>query len=250
MYKSKRCYPEGERPYPLPHFENLSKGNLGTECRGYTECPNERFPQDVKKPRIELFAFRLAFCDGAPTKEQQNTVALFGVEKELEKQHLCISTLRSSVPYVDPTDGFMTIRCPKLLKDTDTRIGVIKDTKNLNRKQKVCGYNAVLSISVEMHLGIELPVAVCNIAGNADEADLLVENTDQIYVHHECEVKIAIADSKYDSVKNYAYLRANGSIPIVDYNPRNENLSKDILVKRGYDQNGLPFAPCGLFCKA
>jgi hypothetical protein len=233
----------------LYRLENLSKGNLGKECRVYTECQSERFPDDVKRPKIELFAFRLSFCDGEPTQEQRNTASLFGVEKELEKQHLCISTLRSNVTYVDPTDGSMTIRCPKLPKDTDARIGVRKDTKNPDRKQKVFGYNAVLSTSVEMHLGIELPVAVSNIAGNADEADLLVENTDQIYLHHECKAKIAIADSKYDAIKNYAYLRANGSIPIVDYNPRNENLSKDTLVKRGYDQNGWPFAPCGLLCR-
>ena len=70
----------------LYRLNNLPKANLGSECRLYAECPSERFPKDVKKPRIELFAFRLAFCDCTPTSEQQNTAALFGVEKELARQ--------------------------------------------------------------------------------------------------------------------------------------------------------------------
>jgi len=44
-------------------LEHMSENNLGSECRVYTECPSDRFPQDVKKPRIELFALRLGFCD-------------------------------------------------------------------------------------------------------------------------------------------------------------------------------------------
>ena len=36
---------------------------------------------------------------------------------------------------------------------------------------------------------------------------------------------------------------------IIDYNRRNEKLSKDDLKKRGYDENGWPFALCGLLCR-
>ncbi len=62
-------------------------------------------------------------------------------------------------------------------------------------------------------------------------------------------MKIDIADAKYDIINNYEYLRGKGSIPIIDYNPRNENLSKRAILDRGYDQNGWPFAPCGLLCR-
>jgi hypothetical protein len=37
--------------------------------------------------------------------------------------------------------------------------------------------------------------------------------------------------------------------PIIDYNVRNENLSKQALLNRGYDQKGWPFAPCGLLTR-
>jgi hypothetical protein len=54
---------------------------------------------------------------------------------------------------------------------------------------------------------------------------------------------------EYDIIANYDYIRGSGSIPIIDYNPRNEKLSKQDLIERGYDQNGYPFAPCGLLCR-
>ena len=233
----------------LYRLNNLANNNLGAEARVYTQCPSHRFPENVKKPKIELFAFRLAFSDVEPTEEQRNTAILFGVEEELDKQRLCIQTIRSNVLDVNADDGSITICCPKLPKDTDARIGVRRDPKNPARKEKIFGYNLVLSTSVELHLKIELPVAVTNIAGNAEEGSLIIENKEQVHNHHKIQVKIDIADSKYDIIKNYNYIRDKASIPIIDYNTRNENLSKQALINRGYDQKGWPFAPCGLLTR-
>ena len=102
-------------------LNKLSDNNLGSEVRAYTQCPSDRFPVDVNKPRIELFAFKLAFADGKSTEEQRNTAILFGVDEELDKQHLCINTIRSNVTNIDFSNGSMTICCPKLPKDTDAR---------------------------------------------------------------------------------------------------------------------------------
>jgi len=233
----------------LYRLNNLSKNNLGSESRVYTECPSNRFPEDVKKPKIELFAFRLAFADGEISEEQKNTAKLFRVKEDLDKQHLCIQTIRSNLFYINPDDASITIRCPKLPKDTDARIGVRRDPKNPDKKQKIFGYNLVLSTSVEVHLKIELPVAVTNIAGNAEEGSQIINNKEQIHAHHNCQVKADIADAKYDIISNYQYIRDKGSIPIIDYNRRNENLSKQALLNRGYDQKGWPFAPCGLLTR-
>jgi len=231
------------------NLNNLSKNNLGSESRVYTECPSDRFPEDVKKPKIELFAFRLAFADGEISEEQKNTAKLFRVKEDLDKQHLCIQTIRSNLFYINPYDASITIRCPKLPKDTDARIGVRRDPKNPDKKQKIFGYNLVLSTSVEVHLKIELPVAVTNIAGNAEEGSQIINNKEQVHAHHNCQVKADIADAKYDIISNYQYIRDKGSIPIIDYNRRNENLSKQTLLNRGYDQKGWPFAPCGLLTR-
>jgi hypothetical protein len=233
----------------LYRLNNIAENNMGSEVRVYTECPSDRFPKDVKKPRIELFAFKLAFADGELTDEQKNTAILFDVEEHLQKQQLCINTLRSNVTNINFTDRSMTIACPKLPKDTDARIGVRRDPQNPNRKQKIFGYNLVLTTSVEVHLKLELPVAVTNIAGNAQEGSQIISNSQQIDCHHQCQTNIDIADAKYDITENYDYIRAKESIPIIDYNPRNENLRKQALIDRGYDHNGWPFAPCGLLCR-
>jgi hypothetical protein len=239
----------------LYRLNNLSENNLGSEVRVYTHCPSDNFPEkdkqgkEIKKPKIELFAFRLAFADGEPTEEQNNTALLFDVKEELDKQQLCINTLRSNVSNVNFDDGTMTISCPKLPKDTDARIGVRRDPKNSDKLQRIFGYNLVLSTSVELKLQIELPVAVTNISGNAEEGSQLLKNKEQIHNHHQCQVKIDILDAKYDIINNYKYIRDKGSIPVIDYNVRNEKLSKKDLLNRGYDQNGWPFAPCGLLTK-
>jgi len=237
------------------NLNNLAQNNLGSEVRVYTVCPSDRFPEkdkkgnEIKKPKIELFAFKLAFADGQPTEEQRNTAILFGVKEELDKQQLCINTLRSNVACIDSYDGSMTICCPKLPKDTDARIGVRRDPKNPDKIEKIFGYNLVLSTSVEVHLQIELPVAVTNIPGNAEEGSQFIKNKEQIHNHHQCQVKIDIADAKYDIIKNYDYIRGKGSIPIIDYNTRNENLSKQAILNRGYDQKGWPLAPCGILTR-
>ncbi len=242
----------------LYRLNNLDQNNLGSEVRVYTECPSTMFPgknrkgNEIKKPKIELFAFRLAFVDGEHSQEQKNTALIFDVKEELDKQNLCLNTIRSNVSRINFTDGSMTMCCPKIPKDIDARIGVRRNPQDPNRKQKIFGYNLVLTTSVEVHLKLELPVAVTNIAGNADEGSQIINNNEQIHRHHPIganQVKVDIADAKYDIIKNYHYIRGKGSIPIIDYNPRNENLSKQALINRGYDQKGWPFAPCGLLTR-
>jgi hypothetical protein len=126
------------------------------------------------------------------------------------------------------------------------KIGVRRDPKNASKKQKIFGYNLVLSTSVELNLKLELPVAATNIAGNGEEGKKIITNTKQIRSHHDCRTKVDIADAKYDTIENYTYLREKGSIPIIDYNPGREKLTAKDLKKRGYDRNGWPFAPCGI----
>ena len=118
-----------------------------------------------------------------------------------------------------------------------------------DRKEKIFGYNLVLSTSVQVQLKIELPVAATNIAGNAEEGSQIIHNKEQVHNYHQAGVRIDIADAKYDIIHNYEYIREKGSIPVIDYNRRNEDLSKTAMISRGYDQNGWPFAPCGLLCR-
>jgi len=138
----------------LYRLDNLSQNNLGSEIRVYTQCPSDRFPEkdksgnEIKKPKIELFALRgvgslclyepeaftLAFADGQPTEEQNNTAVLFKVKEILDKQNLCINTIRSNVSGINLDDGSMTMGSPKLPKDIDAKIGVRRNPQNPSKK--------------------------------------------------------------------------------------------------------------------
>jgi len=55
---------------------------------------------------------------------------------------------------------------------------------------------------------------------------------EQILQHHERSSKIDLADAKYDDLHNYQFSRSHGAIPIIDYNPRNENRSSVALKEK------------------
>jgi hypothetical protein len=126
---------------------------------------------------------------------------------------------------------------------------VRRNPQNPNHKQKIFGFNAVIGTSIEVSLGIELPVACLTIAGNAQEGNQFIPVKDQILQHHGRSSRIDLADAKYDELHNYHFSRSRGAIPIIDYNPRNENRSSLALKERGYDQNGWPYAPCGVLMR-
>jgi hypothetical protein len=92
------------------------------------------------------------------------------------------------------------------------------------------------------------PVGCLTISGNAQEGNQFIPLKEQLSCHHP-NTKIDVADAKYDELHNYEYARTLHSIPLIDYNVRNENVSLDALKLRGYDRNGWPFAPCGLLCQ-
>jgi hypothetical protein len=130
----------------------------------------------------------------------------------------------------------------------EARIGVRRNPKNPDKVEKVFGYNAILTTSIELSLGIELPVGCLTISGNAEEGNQFIPLKEQLSNHHP-NTKIDVADAKYDELHNYQFTRATGSIPLIDYNIRNEDVSLEGLKQRGFDRNGWPFAPCGVLCR-
>jgi len=229
-------------------LNNLSKIQIDKEFRIKVECPSA-LPDHIKRSKIEVVALKLVVAEEHLSSAQVNTALLFGVHEELTKQGLCIKTVRSNIATIDTFNNSAAICCPKLPKDTDARIGVRRDPQNANKKQKIFGYNLVISTSVELDLKLELPVAATNIAGNGEEGSMLIVNNEQIDPHHRARIKVDIADAKYDITKNYQYLRDKGSVPIIDYNRRRENISSAALRERGYDTNGWPYAPCGILTR-
>ena len=230
-------------------LNNLHRVNLEKSFKIKALCPNSSFPEKVKRPRLEVLVMKLVPAEGQPSDDQINTANLFGVKDLLEQNKLSLSIIRSNISEIVPDEDRASFCCYKLPKDTDARIGVRRDPVNPNKKQKIFGYNLILSTSVEPDIKLELPVAGTNIAGNADKGKKIITNTRQINHYHECRTKIHLADAKYDSTENYEFIRNNASIPFIDYNSGKENRSAQALQDRGYNENGWPFAPCGMLTR-
>jgi hypothetical protein len=241
---------ENVRQRILYRLDDPKRIVLGKEIRIRADCPSSRFPSDVPRPRVEVFSLCLQEANpDTPSGLNQ----IFGLQNELQKAGLDLVPKRGVITGINldtntKTDSFF-FRCPRLPADMDARIGVRRNPQNPDRKQKIFGFNAVIDTAIDLGLGIELPVACTTIAGNAEEGKQFITNREQILAHHGKSSKIDLADAKYDELDNYAYSRSNGAIPIIDYNPRSENLSAPALRQRGYDHNGWPYAPCGLLTR-
>jgi len=220
----------------------------GKEIRIKLECPSPDFPEDVGRPKVEVLTLSLEEANPEkPTIFNQ----IFGLKEELQSAGLDLVVKRGVLTKIvmgNDTDSFF-FRCPKLPLDMDARIGVRRNPQNPNRKQKIFGFDAIIDTSIELTLGIELPVACTTIAGNAEEGKHYIINKKQIIEHHGKTSKIGLGDGKYDELHNYQFSRSHGAIPIIDYNARNENLTAAALRERGYDRNGWPYAPCGILTR-
>lgn len=241
---------ENVRQRILYRLNNPEKIVPGKEIRVKVECPSHIFPEDIKRPDVEVLS--LSLVDADPEKPNIFN-RIFSLEDELKKACLDLIVKRGvftgfSMGDDIKSDSFF-FRCPKLPFDTDARIGVRRSSQNPNRKEKIFGFNAIIDTSIELSLGIELPVACTTIAGNAEEGRHYITNRNQIIQHHGKRSRIDLADAKYDELNNYSFSRSHNAIPIIDYNPRSENLSVPALKERGYDQNGWPYAPCGILSR-
>ena len=240
---------ENVRRRVLYRLNHSDRNALFKEIRVKVECPSQRFPDHAKIPRPKVEILALCLREADPEKPSIFN-QIFGVKEELQKAGLDLVVKRGVFTEIIMRDSAKTdsffFRCPKMPHDPDARIGVRRNPRNPDRKEKIFGFNAIIDTSIELDLGIELPVACTVIAGNGEEGRHFSTNKIQIMNHHGKASKIHVADAKYDEINNYMFSRSQGAIPIIDYNHRSENLSPDALKNRGYDQKGWPYAPCGL----
>jgi len=231
-------------------LNNPEKMVPGKEIRIKIPCPSSNFPEDMEPPKVEVMTL---FLKEADTEEPSIFNGIFELEEKLNEARLDLMVKRGIITRAvmgdSIADDAFFFKCPKLPADMEARIGVRRDPQNPNRKQKIFGFNAVIDTSVEMGLGLELPVACSTLAGNAHEGKHYITNREQILEHHGKTSKIDLADAKYDEHDNFAFSRSHGAIPIIDYNPRSEKVTAAALKERGYDRNGWPYAPCGVLTR-
>jgi hypothetical protein len=233
----------------LYRLEDPAKIVPGKESRVKFECPNAKFPEDIKRPKINVLSFTLEHASEELSDIDTNNLRLFRVEEQLSKLGLVLRFPQSNVHAIslsaligEPSNTFH-FRCPKLPYDTDAHIGVRRKTSNPDKIEKIFGYNAVITTAIEPLWGLELPVACITIAGNAEEGNTFIPLQEQILKFHQVHPKTHLLDAKYDELHNYEYARKHGAVALISYNKRNEKLDINALLKRGYDQNGWPYVP-------
>lgn len=143
--------------------------------------------------------------------------------------------------------GELLAWCPKVPTDLEGKVGYHVDNKNPEKKELVFGYNHIRTTNRNEALDLELPVAHSTHPANANEGNCFPEHRSKVPLPRLPE-RVEVLDGSYDQASIYQEMRRTQGIPIISYNPRNENLSPEALLERGYDENGTPYAPCGRLC--
>jgi hypothetical protein len=139
--------------------------------------------------------------------------------------------------------------CPKVPSDLEAKVGYHIDNKDPHQQERVFGYLHQKTTHSHVELGLELPVGTSTYPANAAEGSHFQAHRAKVAIPCRSQ-QVELADAGYDLVDNYQRIRDRGGIPIIAYNPRNENLSPQALMARGYDTHGTPYAPCGRLCRS
>ncbi|KAF0119120.1 MAG: Uncharacterized protein FD151_2068 [bacterium] len=209
-----------------------------------TECPSTSFPKDTPRPMIDCLAFSFITYDPSI---RDPTLKLLDIEDELKKHNL---SLKYHSHIVGVSQNTYTIKCPKLPKDTDARVGVRPSKLFPGKIERVFGYNAMTTTLVNPILGLELPAGSITEPGNMYEGNFFPVLRKSITDRHpDLKIKLDVGDGHYDDTPNYPLVYSLESSPIFTYNSRGENHTPEALKARGYDMNGTPFAPCGILTR-
>lgn len=226
-------------------------GLISKENRILIECPNPDagIPKGKKtKILTEVVCFTIE--KNKSNKSGDALAQKIGVNNILSKQGLGLNIMRSNIVNFHPEGkDAVFINCCKIPSDMNAGLGCRRSKDNPDKKEWVFGFNDVIATTVEPLTRLELPIAVISIPGDNDEGDEFIPLMKQIDQHHSFKTKIYLADSGHDYVRNYNAVREKGAIPLIDYNPRNEDQSEEALTKRGYNEKGWPYADCGALMK-
>ena len=120
---------------------------LDKELRAYAKCPKGSLPNDVKPPSIVACAYKLLPYNPEAFNEKEQTAKVFGVEETLLKHNLMLVSLRSNISKIELNlrDNPVYVRCPRMPYDLDAKVGYRRSKYNPNKKERVFGYQVIIS---------------------------------------------------------------------------------------------------------
>ena len=217
-------------------------GYVHIECPRWQELVAAHPYLREKKPKaVLLFHLRLHYpLRGLPRPDApdgREVLRGLGLQVELAET-IFLEVVRCHVVRQD--DG-VHVSCPRVPTDTEARLGVHLSPRT-GEKEYIFGRDVVTTSNVEVRLGgLTLPVGLSLHPANINEGAVFIEQDEQ----HDLPERVHVLDGAYDSEPNYAHLRTKDCLPVIDYNPRREDLSPKALQTRGYDEQGWPYADCG-----
>jgi len=230
-----------------------SKITLGKERRSFAICPKDDLPTSVKKrPTFRALSFSLVPQEEEQKEQKPSELAhVLGLEKRLSEEGLYLKLLSSSISRIDLTgdEPLVYVSCPKIPADLEAKIGYKRANHNPNKKVAVFGYQSMITTNIELEIGLELPVGCVSSSANELDGSYLISEREKLIEQHGFLPYFDIGDCGFDIKKNFSHIRSTCSIPVIDYNKRKEKTDIKTLRKRGYDDKGTPFAPCGALCR-
>jgi hypothetical protein len=145
--------------------------------------------------------------------------------------------------------GGLLASCPKVPSDLEAKVGYHVDTQDPSKKERVFGYCHLQTTDLNRELGLELPLGNTTHAADAHEGHEFIAHRQSLAMPV-TPGQVHLADAAHDVIANYRWIHDQGGIALFAYNRRNEHLDPTSLRKRGYDQNGTPYAPCGRLCRS
>jgi len=244
----------GEILLTAEHREDMTRQILAGKKQIGITCP---FPEAVEKilrntekrkggpavPRVILLGVNPLPPDSTDLSGSGKVTEMLSPGTELPPLRITRCSL------VLNADGEPVGRCPKFPSDPEAGVGYHVDTQNPGKKERVFGYNHMRTTAVSPELGLELPVGNSTCPANIREGGIFTEHLSGLPVPV-LPGQVHLLDAAYDQKNIYTEIIGNGGIPVIRYNPRRENLSEEALLKRGYDVNGVPYAPCGRLCRS
>jgi len=134
-------------------------------------------PPCVKK-RPSFVALSFCFLPKEDDQTQSELAYILGVERKLSQKGLYLKLLSSCISRIDLTENepLIYVKCPRMPSDLEAKIDYRRASLNPNKKVKVFGYQAMITTSIEIEIGLELPVGcVTSPADELDESYLIFE---------------------------------------------------------------------------
>jgi hypothetical protein len=138
-------------------------------------------------------------------------------------------------------------QCERVPYDLEAGVGHRRSKEDANQVEALYSYKVHSGVSFEVELGMEFPMVLLVTPGQVYDGQYFEALMDKLEDYHDrVKAVFHIADGHYDDFKNYIAARRRGAKPIFHYNKRNEKTDPQALDRRGYNEVGRPYAPCGV----